>query len=159
MTEILLHLAWCNAHKMAPCWSRSWLDQSLNSGTMFLQSEVALLSIWTVERANQHNAAITVAMRFCVLTMVLINIQVFWDVMLCCWVNSYICFKGMWCLHLQVNYSPWKCLKLLTQWYCKTSQKTYSSYSVAMDNMVFKSVAQTDILSQNVHILHLTSFL
>ena len=99
MMETLLHLAWCNAHKMAPCWSRSWLDQSLNSGTMCLQSEVALLSIWKAERANQHNPAIT---------MVSINIHFFWDVMLCCWVHSYRRFKGMWCLHLQVNYNPWK---------------------------------------------------
>jgi hypothetical protein len=64
MTEILLHLAWCNARKMAPCWSRSWLDQSSNSGTMFLQSEDALLSVKKDKQTNQYNPAITAAVRF-----------------------------------------------------------------------------------------------
>ena len=34
------------------------------------------------------------------LTVVLLKIQVFWDVTLCCWVMSYWHFEWAWCLHL-----------------------------------------------------------
>jgi hypothetical protein len=41
------------------------------------------------------------ALRYEILTAVLMNIQVFWDVTLCRMVNSYKCFNEAYCLHLQ----------------------------------------------------------
>jgi hypothetical protein len=40
------------------------------------------------------------SLRFEVLTEVLLNVQGFWDVTICCWVNSSRLFEGSYCLHL-----------------------------------------------------------
>ena len=36
-----------------------------------------------------------------VFTAVLETVQFFWGVTLCCWVSSFCCSEGSWCLHRQ----------------------------------------------------------
>jgi hypothetical protein len=45
-------------------------------------------------------------------TCVILKIQGFLDVALCCWVSSLWCFKGSWYLHLQ-GQAVWEALFLL----------------------------------------------
>jgi len=53
---------------------------------------------------------VTKFMRFQVLTVVLLRIQVFWDVALCCWVSGSQHLKGTWCLHRQGSSRAWRIL-------------------------------------------------
>jgi len=47
-------------------------------------------------------------MRFVVFTLVLMKVQVLWDMTHCQQVNSYSCFRGTCCLYLHCNFWLWR---------------------------------------------------